>query len=83
MMRFLPTYHTVELMRAGASPTEATHAAIKRITDKGYSFDGGLVALARNGEHGAIKQGWEDNDFHYAVRNASGAQQIRVSQTDN
>lgn len=78
MMRFLPTYHTIELMRAGATPAEATQAAIKRITDKGYSFDGGLVALSRNGEHGAAKQGWEDNPFRYAVRDSSGSQHILV-----
>ena len=78
MMRFLPTYHTIELMRAGATPNEATRAAIKRITDKGYSFDGGLVALGRNGEHGASKQGWAKNEFRYAVRDASGSQHILV-----
>ncbi len=78
MMRFLPAYHAIELMRAGATPSEATQAAIKRITSKGYSFDGGLVALSRSGEHGASKQGWGDNEFRYAVKNASGAQHLLV-----
>ncbi len=78
MMRFLPTYHTVELMRAGASPEEAARAAIKRITGKGYSFDGGIVALNRKGEHGAVKQGWEDTAFSYSVKNGSGAEKLPV-----
>ncbi len=78
MMRFLPTYHAVELMRAGATPQEATRAAIKRITDKGYAFDGGLVALARNGDHGASKQGWEKNPFRYALKTDSESQHILV-----
>ena len=79
MMRFLPTYHTVELMRAGASPVEAAQAAIKRITDKGYEFDGGIVALNRSGEHGAVKEGWADSAFSYSVQNASGAKKLPVA----
>ncbi len=79
MMRFLPTYHTVELMRAGASPGEAARAAIQRITDKGYKFDGAIVALDRNGEHGAAKKGWEETRFRYAVQNSMGAEHILVA----
>lgn len=79
MMRFLPTYHTVELMREGASPKDAAKAALKRITDRGYHFDGAIVALARNGGHGAAKSGWQDEDFRYAVRNAAGADHILVA----
>ena len=60
MMRFLPTYHTVELMRDGATQREAAQAAMRRITKKGYRFDGGIIALARNGDHGATKLGWEN-----------------------
>ena len=78
MMRFLPTYHTVELMRSGASPGEAARAAMQRITNKGYRFEGGIIALARNGEHGATKQGWKDEKFRYAVRDASGTHQFNV-----
>jgi N4-(beta-N-acetylglucosaminyl)-L-asparaginase len=81
MMRFLPTYQTVELMRQGASPAEAAWAAIKRITDKGYRFDGGIVALSKAGEHGAAKQGWEKQAFRYAVQKASGTHQILVNRS--
>ncbi|MEM7280035.1 MAG: N(4)-(beta-N-acetylglucosaminyl)-L-asparaginase [Pseudomonadota bacterium] len=78
MMRFLPTYHTVELMREGASPREAARAAIKRITNKGYRFDGAVIALARNGDHGGAKSGWDDEDLRYAVTNASGSEKVLV-----
>jgi N4-(beta-N-acetylglucosaminyl)-L-asparaginase len=78
MMRFLPTYHTVELMREGASPSEAASAAIDRILAKGYRFDGGIVALAKDGSHGAAKSGWKEENFRYAVRNNEGTNQYPV-----
>jgi len=79
MMRFLPTYHTVELMRSGMSPTDAARAAIRRITDKGYRLDGGIVALSKTGAHGAAKTGWGDTDFSYSVRDAGGATRYPVA----
>lgn len=78
MMRFLPTYHTVEMMRAGASPQAAARAAIKRITDKGYTLDGGIIALSKTGAHGGAKSGWEDSNFGYAVRDASGPATYKI-----
>ncbi len=78
MMRFLPTYQAVELMREGATPTEAAEAALQRITSKGYRFDGAVVALRKDGAHGAAKRGWADEEFRYAVRNAEGASHILV-----
>jgi len=78
MMRFLPTYHAVELMRDGATPAEAAEAALQRITAKGYRFDGAVVALRKDGAHGAAKRGWTDEEFRYAVTNASGASHILV-----
>ncbi|MEM9168669.1 MAG: N(4)-(beta-N-acetylglucosaminyl)-L-asparaginase [Pseudomonadota bacterium] len=78
MMRFLPTYHAVELMRGGTPPEEAAKAAIKRITDKGYKFDGGLAAVAVDGRHGGAKAGWGDVPFSYAVQTADGASTFKV-----
>ena len=78
MMRFLPTYHTVELMRAGASPTDAAQAALDRIVAKGYHFEGGIIALSKAGDHGGAKLGWENQAVRYAVRDASGSRQIQV-----
>ncbi|MEM7121918.1 MAG: N(4)-(beta-N-acetylglucosaminyl)-L-asparaginase [Pseudomonadota bacterium] len=73
MMRFLPTYHTVELMRSGMPPGDAAAAAIKRITDKGYTFRGGIVAMAIDGRHGGAHSGWEQAGFGYAVQTEQGA----------
>lgn len=78
MMRFLPTYHTVELMRQGLSPTEAATAAIKRITDRGYQFGGGIAAVTIDGRHGGAKAGWEDAGFSYSVLSANGATKVPV-----
>ncbi len=79
MMRFLPTYHTVELMRAGASPSEAARSAMDRILGKGYHFDGGIIALAKDGRHGAAKAGWTEETVRYAVRDQAGSEQFPVS----
>lgn len=78
MMRFLPTYQTVELMRQGASPSEAATAALKRVTDKGYRFAGAIIALSKTGAHGGAKMGWGSDPVHYAVRDAAGASQVVV-----
>ena len=72
MMRFLPTYHAVELMRGGMEPKAAAQAAIKRITDAGYDIGGGVVAVRRDGAHGGAKTGWKDNPFSYSVQTAAG-----------
>ena len=77
-MRFLPTYHAVELMREGATPGEASSAALARIHKKGYQFDGAIVALAKDGSHGGAKSGWKDEDFRYAVTTARGSDHILV-----
>ena len=79
MMRFLPTYHAVEAMRAGASPGEAAQAAMARITRKGYQFDGAVIVLHKDGRHGSARRGWETENLRYAVRTAAGAEQLPVS----
>lgn len=79
MMRFLPTYHAVELMRGGMEPGDAARAAIKRIEDAGYKIDGGVVAVRRDGAHGAAKTGWKDAPFSYSVQTAAGNVKIPVS----
>jgi N4-(beta-N-acetylglucosaminyl)-L-asparaginase len=72
MMRFLPCYHAVELMRQGMPPELAAAAAIKRITDRGYKFGGGIVAVTVDGRHGAAQAGWEDAGFSYSVQTDAG-----------
>lgn len=78
MMRFLPTYQAVELMRSGMAPDRAAREALGRITAKGYRFDGGLIVLRRDGSHGAARAGWEATKLSYAVRDESGARTYAV-----
>jgi len=79
MMRFLPTYHAVELMRGGMAPQAAAEAAIKRIEDAGYSIGGGIAVIRRDGVHGGAKTGWEDTQFSYSVQTATGNVKVPVS----
>lgn len=78
MMRFLPTYHAVELMRGGMEPAAAARAAIQRIEDAGYRIDGGVVAVRRDGAHGAAKTGWQGSNFSYSVQTAAGNVKVPV-----
>ncbi|GAA0862124.1 N(4)-(beta-N-acetylglucosaminyl)-L-asparaginase [Sphingopyxis soli] len=80
MMRFLPTYHAVELMLGGMAPQAAAEAAIKRIEDAGYSIGGGIAVIRRDGVHGGAKTtGWEDTQFSYSVQTATGNVKVPVS----
>jgi isoaspartyl peptidase/L-asparaginase-like protein (Ntn-hydrolase superfamily) len=67
MMRFCPTFLAVELMREGASPTEACIRSLDRILKKGVKPSACLVAVNKKGEFGAAKIG--RSGFPYAVRN--------------
>ena len=78
MMRFLPCYHTVELMRQGMPPTLAAQAALKRITDRGYKFGGGIAAIGIDGTHGGAQAGWDDAGFSYSVQDGSGIVKVPV-----
>ena len=53
MMRFLPSFAAVQLMRAGADPTTACKQAIAPIATHFPTFSGGLVCLDKDGNHGA------------------------------
>eukprot|EP01065_Artemidia_motanka_P033358 TRINITY_DN40353_c0_g1_i1.p1 TRINITY_DN40353_c0_g1~~TRINITY_DN40353_c0_g1_i1.p1 ORF type:complete len:367 (+),score=115.97 TRINITY_DN40353_c0_g1_i1:63-1103(+) len=58
MMRFLPTFYTVELMRQGKSPTKAAEEAILRIVKHYPAFTGSIVAMANDGTYGAATYGY-------------------------
>lgn len=68
MMRFLPTFHAVELMRGGATPTDASLKAIAQIKRFYPQFSGAVLALRKDGTHGAACNGM--GSFHYSVRTA-------------
>eukprot|EP00756_Hemistasia_phaeocysticola_P011028 Hpha_TRINITY_DN15078_c1_g1::TRINITY_DN15078_c1_g1_i2::g.123622::m.123622/K01444/AGA, aspG; N4-(beta-N-acetylglucosaminyl)-L-asparaginase len=58
MLRFLPTFVTVEGMRQGLSPTAAAEAALRRIVDKYPDFSGSIVAMDKYGRYGAATHGY-------------------------
>jgi len=58
MMRFLPTYQTVESMRIGMSPTDAAREALIRIAKKYPTFTGALIAVNKKGEFGGAAWNW-------------------------
>ena len=67
MMRFLPTYQTVENMRHGMEPSAAAEAALRRIVKYHKKFEGAIVAVNKKGEYGAASYGWDT--FEYSVIN--------------
>jgi N4-(beta-N-acetylglucosaminyl)-L-asparaginase len=78
MMRFLPTFHVVELMRGGMDPDMAVQTALRRIADAGYKIGGGIAAIRRDGAHAGGKLGWEDTPFSYSVQTATGNVKVPV-----
>eukprot|EP00794_Sanderia_malayensis_P005437 gene5437-6116_t len=67
LARFLPSLQTVENMRHGMSPTEASQEALLRIVKYYPKFQGALVAATKQGEYGAASHGW--NYFKYSIIN--------------
>ncbi|KAL4618226.1 N(4)-(beta-N-acetylglucosaminyl)-L-asparaginase isoform X2 [Arapaima gigas] len=53
MMRFLPSFLAVELMRAGMDPTAACSTAIKRIKQHFPNFFGAIICANATGSYGA------------------------------
>uniref|UniRef100_A0A914UIU4 N(4)-(beta-N-acetylglucosaminyl)-L-asparaginase n=1 Tax=Plectus sambesii TaxID=2011161 RepID=A0A914UIU4_9BILA len=75
MMRFLPSYHAVELMANGATPSEATRSAIERIKPFYPAFTGAVIAADKKGRYGAACHGIPT--FSYCVfNNHSDAVQV-------
>lgn len=67
MMRFLPSFQAVEFMRQGKTPTEAATLALEKIARYYPNFNGGLVAVNKEGQYGAAAHGW--TFFKYSVCN--------------
>ncbi|XP_052791747.1 putative N(4)-(beta-N-acetylglucosaminyl)-L-asparaginase GH22932 [Mya arenaria] len=57
MMRFLPSFYAVTLMKTGVSPSVATSEAIKSIIRFYPDFIGAVVAVNTQGQHGAACHG--------------------------
>ena len=69
-LRFLPCFQVVELLREGKSPQEAAEIVIRRIAHRVDGYVGAVVALSKDGSHGAAAAGWKDQ-FSYAYRDSA------------
>nr|CAD2192989.1 unnamed protein product [Meloidogyne enterolobii] len=76
MMRFVPSFLVVELMRQGKSPFEAIREAILRIKKFYPNFFGGIIATTIEGNFGAACSGMEE--FRYSVVKNSGERRVEV-----
>ncbi|KAK5924733.1 hypothetical protein CgunFtcFv8_017322 [Champsocephalus gunnari] len=71
MMRFLPSYLAVELMRAGADPSAACKTAISRIKRHYSDFFGAIICANTTGHYGAAcNKAPGLSQFHFMVSNS-------------
>ncbi|XP_029021179.1 N(4)-(beta-N-acetylglucosaminyl)-L-asparaginase [Betta splendens] len=71
MMRFLPSYLAVELMRAGADPSAACKAAISRIKRHHSEFFGAIICANTTGHYAAAcNKAPGLSQFRYMVSNS-------------
>ncbi|CAJ1059060.1 N(4)-(beta-N-acetylglucosaminyl)-L-asparaginase [Xyrichtys novacula] len=71
MMRFLPSYLAVELMRAGADPSAACKTAISRIKRHYSEFFGAIICANTTGHYGAACNKVDGfSQFHFMVSNS-------------
>jgi len=78
IMRFLPSYLSVELMRMGVSPSSATETAVRRMAKYYPKFHGAVIALNKNGEYGAACHGYDNFPYYVSNVKISGAKELRV-----
>uniref|UniRef100_A0A3Q4H3J6 N(4)-(Beta-N-acetylglucosaminyl)-L-asparaginase n=1 Tax=Neolamprologus brichardi TaxID=32507 RepID=A0A3Q4H3J6_NEOBR len=71
MMRFLPSYLAVELMRAGVDPSAACKSAVSRIKRHYSEFFGAIICANTTGHYGAACNKVPGlNKFHFMVANS-------------
>ncbi|KAM4586476.1 N(4)-(beta-N-acetylglucosaminyl)-L-asparaginase [Fundulus diaphanus] len=71
MMRFLPSYLAVELMRNGANPSAACKSAISRIKRHYSDFFGAIICANTTGHYGAACNNVPSlTQFHFMVETA-------------
>lgn len=63
MMRFVPSYNTVENIRHGMKPSKAAEDSIRRIIKKYPAFVGAIIATTINGDFGAACHGIKQFPF--------------------
>ncbi|XP_075265044.1 N(4)-(Beta-N-acetylglucosaminyl)-L-asparaginase-like [Convolutriloba macropyga] len=77
MLRFLPTFKVVEMMRQGVPPLNATKSALLDIYEFYPTFSGAIVAINSRMEYSASCIGF--SQFQYCVNIGNGTQIIVMS----
>lgn len=67
LMRFLPSFLSVEQLRLGLKPTEAAEFALRRVIRYYPKFSGAVVVADKNGNYGAACYGIDE--FPYTLFN--------------
>ncbi|KAL4230946.1 hypothetical protein ACF0H5_011319 [Mactra antiquata] len=68
MMRFLPSFHVVSMMKSGLSPGNATLTAIQEINRFYPGCRAAIIAVNTQGQHGVACSGM--GTFHYTIHGA-------------
>ncbi|XP_070554374.1 N(4)-(Beta-N-acetylglucosaminyl)-L-asparaginase-like [Ptychodera flava] len=63
MIRFLPSYQTVENMRNGMDPKTAASDALRRIAVKYPQYMGAVIGATNDGEYGIACYGYEEVQY--------------------
>lgn len=62
-------------MRRGLSPQAAAEEAVRRIARRVPTYVGAVVAVSRDGRHGAAAHGWQ---FAYSVASAASGGRVET-----
>lgn len=71
----LPLVQVVEAMRRGLSPQAAAEEAVRRIARRVPTYVGAVVAVSKDGRHGAAAHGWQ---FSYSVVSAASGGRVET-----
>ncbi|OXU16531.1 hypothetical protein TSAR_006271 [Trichomalopsis sarcophagae] len=78
IMRFLPSYLSVELMRMGVAPKAATETAVRRMARRYPKFRGAVIALNKDGEYGAACHGYGNFPYYVSNVETAGAKEFNI-----
>lgn len=78
LMRFLPSFLAVELMRQGKSPSEAGKIALERIIKHYSEFMGAIVVADKLGNYGAACHGIDEFPFSLYNNDSNEVQSIKI-----
>lgn len=81
MMRHLPSFLAVELLRNGLTPKKAADEVVRRIGENYPEFSGAIIVADKNGNYAAACNN-VDGGFHFSVADVKGVRLEHVSCAD-